>query len=212
MATDLTKGITIHWLKPKAARDYENLVEGIDFKIINPNAPCPVTGGIPVSFAGVPDAENYEWLVKPDGKHVGVDYRLYKENEAKRPTKTACADYPNYNMYITEYGIVRRSDIELIAAIRQMETMANLSVQGEADKNKMAMMSPAVYLAQSQNIPLTPDLQAVQDRLIEVANKANQNAANAASLIAVVEASGIPDLDSGWEYDNITPQGFPFNA
>lgn len=210
--TNLSKGILIFWLKEKTEIDYNNLVEGVDFKVINPNAPCPVTGGAPISFAGVPDADRYEWLVKPDGVRVGVDYRLYKENEAKRPTNVACEDYPNYNVYITEYTPVRRDNVELIAAIRQMESQANLAVQGEADKNKMAMMSPAVYMAQAQNLPLTPDLQAVADRLVEVANKANQNAANAASLIAVVEAGGIPDLDSGWEYDNITPQGFPFNA
>ena len=210
--TNLSKGIIIHWLKPKASRDYSNLVEGVDFKVINPLIACPSTGGEPVSFAGVPDAENYEWLVKPDGVHAGVDYRLYKENEAKRPTNVPCKDYPNYNVYITEYTPVRRDNVELIAAIRQMESRANLAVQGEADKNKMAMMSPAVYMAQAQNLPLTPDLQTVADRLLEVANKANQNAANAASLIEVVEAGGIPDLDSGWEYDNITPQGFPFNA
>lgn len=209
---DLNKGILIFWLKPKTEINYDNLVEGVDYKVINPNCPCPQTGGEPISFAGVPDSDRYEWLVKPDGKHVGVDYRLYKENEAKRPTNLACVDYPNYNVFITEYGIVRRSDAELIAAIRQMESSANLAVQGEADKNKMAMMSPAVYMAQAQNIPLTPDLQAVADRLTEVANKANQNAANAASLISVVESGGIPDLDGGWEYDNITPQGYPFNA
>lgn len=209
--TNLSKGILIFWLKPKTEIDYNNLVEGIDFEVRNPNAPCPETGGAPISFAGVPDADRYEWLVKPDAVHAGVDYRLYKENEAKRPTNVPCDDYPNYNVYITEYTPVRRDNVELIAAIRQMESQANLAVQGEADKNKMSMMSPAVYMAQAQNLPLTPDLQAVADRLIEVANKANQNAANAASLIAVVEAGGIPDLDSGWEYDNITPQGFPFN-
>ena len=55
-------------------------------------------------------------------------------------------------------------------------------------------------------------MQAVADRLTEVANKANQNAANAESLIAIVNCGGIPDIDSGWEYDNISPQGFPFNA
>lgn len=210
--TNLSKGILIFWLKPKTEIDYNNLVEGIDFEVRNPNAPCPETGGAPISFAGVPNADRYEWLVKPDAVHAGVDYRLYKENEAKRPTNVPCDDYPNYNVYITEYTPVRRDNVELIAAIRQMESQANLAVQGEADKNKMAMMSPAVYMAQAQNLTLTPDLQAVADRLTEVANKANQNAANAASLIAVVEAGGIPDLDSGWEYDNITPQGFPFNS
>jgi hypothetical protein len=210
--TDLTKGILIFWLNDKSQIDYNNLVDGVDFRVVNPNSPCPRTDGEPISFEGAPNAAMYEWLVKTEGVHVGVDYRIYKENEAKRPTDTPCQDYPNYNVYITEYTPVRRDNIELIAAIRQMESQANLAVQGEADKNKMAMMSPAVYMAQAQNLPLTPDLQAVADRLIEVANKANQNAANAASLIAVVEAGGIPDLDSGWEYDNITPQGFPFNA
>jgi len=210
--TDLSKGILIFWLKQLAERDYNNLVENVDYKIINPNKPCPNTDGSPVDFTGAPGAENYEWLLRPDGVKVGVDYRIYVENEAKRPTQTKDTEYPNYSIFLTEYGVVRRSNDEIIAAIRQMESNANLAVQGEADKNKMAMMSPAVYMAQAQNIPLTPDLQAVADRLTEVANKANQNAANAKSLIDVVIAGGIPDIDSGWEYDNITAQGFPFNS
>jgi len=210
--TDLNKGILIFWLKQKTEIDYDNLVEDIDYKVINPNSQCPQTGGAPISFTGVPDADRYEWLVKPDGVHVGVDYRLYKENEAKRPTNVACDDYPNYNVFITEYGIVRRSNMELIAAIRQMESQANSSVLSEGESNKLTMMQAAVNKAYNSGMPLTPDLQTVENRLLEVANKANQNAANAASLIAVVESGGIPDLDSGWEYDNITPQGFPFNA
>jgi len=208
--TDLSKGILIFWLL--ATRNYETAIEGIDYEVRNPNAACPNTDGNPIDFTGAPGAENYEWLLKPDGVHVGVDYRIYKENIAQRPTQIKDVEYPNYSIYLTEYGVVRRSNDELIAAIRQMESKANLSVQGEADKNKMAMMSPAVYMAQAQNLPLTTDLQTVADRLIEVANKANQNAANAQSLISVVTAGGIPDIDSGWEYDNITPQGFPFNS
>lgn len=208
--TDLSKGILIYWLV--AERNYETAVEGIDYEVRSPNAACPNTDGSPVDFTGAPGAENYEWLLKPDGVHVGVDYRLYKENIAQRPTQIKDVEYPNYSIYLTEYGVVRRSNDELIAAIRQMESTANLAVQGESDKNKMAMMSPAVYMAQAQNLPLTPDLQTVADRLIEVSNKANQNASNAQSLIDVVSAGGIPDIDSGWEYDNITPQGFPFNS
>lgn len=209
--TDLNKGILIFWLKPKTEIDYNNLVEGVDYKVINPNSPCPQTGGAPISFAGVPDSDRYEWLVKPDGVHVGVDHRLYKENEAKRPTNVACEDYPNYNVFITEYGIIRRSNTELIAAIRQMENQANSSVLSEGEATKLTMMQAAVNKSYASGMPLTTDLQNVEDRLLEVANKANQNAANAASLIAIVEAGGIPDLDSGWEYDNITPIGYPFN-
>jgi len=208
--TDLSKGILIYWLV--AERNYETAVEGIDYEVRNPNAACPNTDGSPVDFTGAPGAENYEWLLKPDGVHVGVDYRLYKENIAQRPTQIKDVEYSNYSIYLTEYGVVRRSNDELIAAIRQMESTANLAVQGEADKNKMAMMSPAVYMAQAQNLPLTPDLQTVADRLIEVSNKANQNASNAQSMIDIVTTGGIPNIDSGWEYDNITPQGFPFNA
>lgn len=210
--TNLQEGILIEWLKPASERDYNNLVEGIDFKVLNYNAPCSRTDGQPIDFTGAPNAENLEWLVKINGVRAGVDYRLYMENVASRPTQNSDTEYPNYHQWITEYANVRRSNAEIIASIRQMESQANLSVQGEADKNKMAMMSPAVFMAQAQNIPLTPDLQEVADRLIEVANKANINAKNAQDLIAIVEAGGMPDIDSGWEYDNITPKGFPFNA
>lgn len=48
--------------------------------------------------------------------------------------------------------------------------------------------------------------------MLEVATKAFENASNADALIAVVNSGGTPNLDSGWIYDNITPQGSPFNA
>jgi len=211
--TDLSKGILIYWLNPIDERDYNNLVEGIDYEIRNPNMACPNTDGSPVNFSGAPGAENYEWLLRPDGVRVGVDYRIYKENEAKRPTQIKDEEYPNYSIFITEYGVVRRDDAEIIAAIRQMESAANSSVLSEGEQNKLTMMQAAVNRAYNLKLlPLTQDLQTVEDRLIEVANKANQNARNASDLIDIVNSGGIPNLDSGWEYDNITAQGFPFNS
>lgn len=210
--SNLQNGILIQWLKPVTERDYNNLVEDIDFRVLNHNKPCPNSDGSPIDFTGVPDAENLEWLIKSTGNRAGVDFRLYMENIASHPTAISDPDYPSYHQYVTEYGNVRRSNAEIIAAIRQMEATANLSVQTEAEKNKIAMMSPAVNAALAQNLPLTESQQAVYNRMIEIANKADRNASNAASLIAIVEAGGIPDLDSGWEYDNITAQGYPFNA
>lgn len=209
---NLQDGILIEWLKPVSERDYNNLVEGVDFIILNYNKPCPRMDGALIDFTGVPNAENLEWLIKSMGNRAGVDFRLYMENIASRPTQTADADYQNYHQYITEYGNVRRTNDELIAAIRQMEATANLSVQSESEKNKIAMMAPAVNAALAQNLHLTDSQQVVYNRMIEIANKADQNAANAKSLIDIVNAGGIPDIDSGWEYDNVSPQGYPFNA
>lgn len=210
---NLQDGILIEWIKPVSERDYSNLVEGVDFIVLNHNKPCPVADGSPINFSGVPNAENLEWLIKATGNRAGVDFRLYMENIASRPTQISDPDYPNYHQYVTEFGNVRRPNAEIIAAIRQMEKQANTSILAEGDATKLNMMQAAVTNAyRLGQVPLTPDLQEVEDRLLEVANKANQNARNAADLIAVVEAGGIPDIDSGWEFDNITPKGFPFNA
>ena len=209
---NLQDGILIEWLKPVSQRDYNNLVEGVDFIVLNYNKPCPVTDGSPIDFTGAPNAENLEWLIKSIGNRAGVDYRLYVENIATRPTNIPDPEYPNYHQWIIEYNNIRRTNAEIIDAIRQMEAAANLSVQTEADKNKISMIAPAVNAALAQNLPLTEGQQAVYDRMIEVANKAEMNAANAKDLISIVEAGGIPDIDSGWEYDNITAQGYPFNA
>ena len=211
--SNLNDGILIKWLKPVNERDYNNLVEGVDFVVLNYNKQCPRIDGLPVDFTGAEDAENLEWLIKVTGNRAGVDLRLYMENIASRPTQTSDPDYPNYHQYITEFGNVRRTNAEIIAAIRQMEKQANTSILAEGDATKLNMMQAAVTNAyRLGQVPLAPDLQEVEDRLLEVANKANQNARNAADLIALVEAGGIPDIDSGWEYDNITPKGFPFNA
>ena len=209
---NLQDGILIEWLKPVTERDYANLVEGVDFIVLNHNKPCPRLDGGAIDFTGVPNAENLEWLIKSTGNRAGVDFRLYMENLASRPTQRSDSDYPNYHQWITEFGNVRRPNSEIIASIRQMEANANLSIQSESEKNKIAMMAPAVNAALAQNLTLTDSQQAVYNRMIEIANKADQNAANAANLIDIVQDGGTPDIDSGWEYDNISPQGYPFNA
>lgn len=212
MNSENLQGILIKWNKPLAERDYNNLQEG-DFTVLNHNKQCPVTDGSQVIFSGLPEADLYEWLMRKEGERLqGYDYRLFVENQIQRPTNTKDTVFTNYNIWATEYAVIRRSDDEIIAAIRQTENEANLSIQSESEKAKMSMLVPAVNDKVSQGLTLNDAEQAVRTRMLEIAEKAFRNAANAELLINVVKAGGTPNLDSGWEYDNITPQGFPFTA
>ena len=212
MNSENLQGILIKWNKPLAERDYNNLQEG-DFTILNHNKPCPVTDGSPVVFSGLPDADMYEWLMRKESQRLeGYDYRLFIENQIQCPTNTKDDVFVNYSIWKTEYSVIRRTDDEIIAAIRQTENEANLSIQSESEKAKMSMLVPAVNDKVSQGLTLNDAEQAVRTRMLEIADKAFRNAANAELLINTVKVAGTPNLDSGWEYDNITPQGFPFTA
>lgn len=202
MNSENLQGILIKWNKPLSERDYNNLQEG-DFTVLNHNKLCPVTDGSSVVFSGLTEADLYEWLMrKEDERLQGYDYRLFVENQIQRPTNTKDAVFTNYNIWVTEYAVIRRSDDEIIAAIRQTENEANLSIQSESEKAKMSMLVPAVNDKVSQGLTLNDAEQAVRTRMLEIAEKAFRNAANAELLINAVKGGGTPNLDSGWEFDN----------
>lgn len=199
-------GVIVEWLKPIAERDYDNLVEGVDFIIINPSRICPRADGLPVQF----DNPKMEWLLRADGESISPDYNIYYETIVSRPTNTKDTELTNYNLFLNERVLVRRTNEEIVAVIRDKENEANNSVLGEAERNKLAMLAPAINVKLSSGIPLNTQETAVRNRMIEVAEKAMLNASNAASLISLVEAGNTPDVTQGWEYDNITNVGYPF--
>lgn len=199
-------GVIVEWLKPIAERDYDNLVEGVDFIIINPSRICPRADGLPVQF----DNPKMEWLLRADGESISPDYNIYYETIVSRPTNTKDTELTNYNLFLNERVLVRRTNEEIVAVIRDKENDANNSVLGEAERNKLAMLAPSINVKFSSGIPLNTQETAVRNRMIEVAEKAMINASNAASLIAQVEAGNTPDIMQGWEYDNITNVGYPF--
>ena len=203
-------GVLIKWTKPVEERDYNNLQPG-DFVILNHNVVCSVTDGSLIDFTGAPQAELYEWLLKSTAQRVeGIDYNIFTESIISRPTNTKDSELVNYNLWLTEYQTVRRTNEELIQVIRDKENEANTAVLNEAERNKLNMLSPALNAKLSANLPLNETEHKVYTRMQEVAEKAMINASNAASLIAIVTEGGTPDINSGWEYDNITQCGYPF--
>lgn len=206
----LQNGVTIEWLKPLSERDYNNLVENVDFIYINQNKPCSRDDGEPMDFSGMENANMLEWLIKEVGNTTSPDFRIYAENIVSRPTNIKDTDWPNYNKFVIEYSRVRLSNDQIIASIRNMEAQANAKVLAEGESAKAQMLSHDIYEAIANKQALTDDQQAVYNRLAQMNAIGLQNATNADSLIAVVNAGGTPDLDSGWITDTITSQGYPF--
>lgn len=203
-------GVLIRWNTPLESRDYSNLKD-TDFEIISMSKPCPVSDGSPISFAGADG--DYEWLVKKSGTQVtGYDSRLYVENIASRPTNVKSDEYTNYNVFLTEYQIVRRSNEEIISVIKQIEEESNANLLKEAGGTKIVLLGTSAASKQASGVTLTDEEQNVLTRSNELSTKCMQNAANAEALIAIVNAGGNLDLDSGWKIDNITEVGTPFNS
>lgn len=199
-------GVTVEWLKPVSERDYNNLVEGVDFVIINPNKMCPRVDGLPVTF----DNPNLEWMLAKEAESVSPDYNIYYENIVARPTNVKDSELVNYNIFLNERKLVRRSNDEIIQVIRDKENEANNSVLGEAERNKLQMLAPAINVKLASGLPLNEQENAVRTRMLQVAEKAMLNASNADSLIQQVNAGNTPNINNGWEYDNITTVGYPF--
>ena len=199
-------GVIVQWLRPKTEIDFDALVEGTDFIVVNPAKVCPRTDGLPVQF----DDPSYEWLLRKDGDSVSPDYNIYIENIVSRPTNTKDEELINYNVFLNERKLLRRSNNEIISIIREKENQANNAVLGEAGRNKLAMLTPAILVKVASGQSLNEYEQAVMTRMNEVNQRAIVNSSNAQSLIDVVNAGGTPDINQGWEYDNISEVGYPF--
>jgi hypothetical protein len=211
MNSEGLRGIRIEWQIPSNQRDYSNLKD-TDFVVLNYNAICPRVDGLPIDFSGAPNAENLEWLMYAEGERLtDYDFRIFIENQSQRPTNEKDTEFVNYNKFLTTYSVTKRPIADIIAAIRQLENEANLAIQNEGEKAKMAMLIPAVTTKLASGTTLNAAETAVYNRMLEVAEKAFQNAANADLLIELAKVGANLDLDSGWIYDNITPQGYPFS-
>lgn len=206
-------GVRIQWLtaKPSTPEGYAAAVKDVDYIVLNYSQLCPRIDGAPVDFTGAPNADKLEWLVKNDVAAGAIDFQLYYEDIVEHPTMRVHTEFSNYHFYDIVHNPVRRTNEEIISAIKQLENEANISVQTESDKNKTDMVYPTVLASLAKNIALTAEQQAVLNRVTEVSNRATVNADNAKNLIAIVNAGGTPDIRSGWQYDNITPQTAFYN-
>lgn len=212
MNSEGLSGVLIQWLKPYNQRNYDSLVENVDYIILNYNKICPVTDGRAIDFTGAPNSENLEWLMRSEGPRLqGYDYRLYLENSITRPTNQKDSIFIHYDKWLTSYSLVKRSNDDICKVIEQLENDANNQVQNESEKAKMLMISPSINAKISAGISLNTYEQAVYTRMLEVADKAWKNAANAKLLKDQVNQGITPNLDSGWETDSLTPTGYPFN-
>lgn len=207
-------GVLIKWLVDKSQVDYANLFENRDYIVINPSKVCPVTDGSIVSFStDVADSDKLEWMLRRSTVSSNPDFDIYYENYVQRPTSVYDDEFPNYRVFLNDIVLVRKSNDEIIAAIRQKEAEANASVIGEAGSDKLNVLYAGVVaklLAGSSLTSLSECEQNVYNRQVEVSAKVTANAANARMLITSVNNNATPNISEGWEYDNISDCGTPF--
>jgi len=201
-------GVTINWLKAKTSVNFPNVVLGVDYELIKGSHQCPNSDGSVVGFIGY---QSYEWLANFEApQHPDYDNRLYVLNQDTRPTNVKHPDFPNYNQYATVYTLVKRSNEEIIASVRAMESQANSAIVSEGEQSKTNYLATVAINKKQLEIPLDLIDTNSLARLVEIADKIRRNADNASVLIAKVNANETVDLSAGWEYDNITKGGIPF--
>jgi hypothetical protein len=185
---------------------YGALVAGVDYSLIKSGL-LPRQDGEPIDSL----EPGYEWLVNhtpfdmPD-----YDSRVWVLLENEQPTNQPHPEYANYKSFVKTYGLEKRPVVEIIESVRAKEAEANASVMSEAESSKMIVLSQSAAYKTQQGIALSESEANAQTRMIEVSNKINRNAANAELLIGLINAGQEPDIDGGWEFDNITAIGFPF--
>lgn len=210
MNSEGLRGILIKWKSTN--RNYVNAVEGVDYDVIDPEQTCNNVDGSPVTFTEIEDADKYEWLMKVEKKTVeNYDNRIYIEHISARPTNIKNDEFINFSEFQYVSTLVRRSNDEIIEMIKQEEANANLMVLNESDKNKLDMLLNQVLIKQAQGIAISDIDAVVLQRASEVAERCVMNASNAKELIRQLNANLTPNLSSGWQTDNITPLGYPFN-
>lgn len=212
------QGKLIKWLKPE--RNYINPVNGVDYSIINSN-PCPVIPGNPI--IGLPDGE--EWLANYTIPSSPYDQRIWLQIVTLKPTNipypaptiAGQPDYSMYNQYQTSFSLQKRSENEIINAIIAKKEDANTALYKEAGGSILLANVTSLNNVRATGAPISAEQQECLDSWDRMTAKMNNNAEHANNLIAVLKSGGEPDLDAvktdtcefGWEYDRLTPCGFP---
>ncbi|NJM15924.1 MAG: hypothetical protein HC896_11660 [Bacteroidales bacterium] len=174
-----------------------------EYPNIDPNAAITFT----------PDLTGYEWLHFFTENSVPNDYdpRIWEQNEVVvGPTTIKHPVYTNINQFRTEITLVKRAKEDIINSIREKEAWANSTLIQESEKDKMYTLTNLAQQRQFEGITLTEQELAVINRMKEVGVKVWQNAQRAEALIAIVDANNEPDIDTGWQLDDLTDNGFPF--
>lgn len=199
-------GVLIRWTNPEN-KNYNQATAGVDYNVVKTGL-FPRQDGEQITGLD----PSYEWLVNrtpfamPD-----YDSRIWILTETKRISNEINNEYPNYNSYETLYGLQKRTSEDIIASIRAKEAEANAAIMSEAESSKLIVLSQSAAFKNQQGIALSEGESAAQIRMVEVADKINRNAANAELLISIAENNNEPDIDSGWEYDNLSDVGYPFS-
>jgi hypothetical protein len=167
----------------------------------------------PVVFA--PGFENYEWLHFNTVSNVPDNYdsRIWKENvNVVGPTTTKHPVYTNINQFRTEITLTKRDAAEIITAIREKEAWANSTLVSSSEKDKLDSLVKLAQQRQLEGIQLSEDELVVIERMKQVGVKTWQNADRANVLIGIVNDGNEPDIDTGWQVDELTANDYPFNG
>lgn len=160
-----------------------------------------------------PEYSNYEWLHFFTANSVPSNYdsRIWVENEnVIGPTTIKHPIYTNVNQFRTEKTLVKRTNEEIIQSIREKEAWANSTLTLESERDKLYTLTALAQQRQFEGITLTDQEQAVIDRMKEVGVKIWQNAQRAEQLIEVVMLGNEPDIETGWQINELTNVGYPF--
>lgn len=208
-------GALIKWLKPSEELNYSALVENVDYQILNRNN-CPRIDGQPV----VGLEPNTEWMANYEPyKTMDYDPRVYIPVKHETPTVIAHPSYPNYHQFLITYTYERRSNEDIVTAIKAKMSDANASLITQSDRDMLNVITINSGYNLADGKQLTPEEITAKNRLQEVNCKMQKNIAHAQSLIDVVNDGGTPDINAlattdneiGWIYNNLTPCGFPFS-
>jgi hypothetical protein len=152
----------------------------------------------------------YEWFMPFVANNIPeYDSRLWILNENIGPSELAHPEHPVHKQWRTEYSLSKRTNEEIIDSIRQAEANANFSLEQSSDPIKANALWRTAMEKLVKNQEITESDQGALNRANEVTVKVGKNAENAKILIAQVMLGIEPNIDYGWEYDNLTAQVYP---
>lgn len=204
-------GVTVEWFKPQAEIDFENLVEGVDFRITRQLHACSKgDSGEPISGL----SPNMEWLAEytvdnyPDGS---FDFDVFLKNTYTRPSLDTHPEFPNYRTFKSTTNLIRRDDSVIIENIEVAENTANLSLIGGGVGVKINALLPDITQKLSNGNPLNETEQYVYNVHTDIKQKVLNNADNANNLKAAILRGENPNIKAGWSYTAANTGGYPFS-
>lgn len=199
----------IQWLKPVGERDLVSPIVGTDYqnKWMGERSYHP---GISNHEEGDDNnmMEYFVDVVEPAQKH---NEEVELQNEVSYPTTENHPDYPEYRIFKVRTLAQKREIEAMVFQIKSKESEINNKLLSDGQFALANILATQMGITIAKDMPVTPEMKNGEIRFDEIYTRMGKNRACAEEKIRLAKLGEPYHIEEGWEIDNLTPLGVPFN-